>query len=160
MRRTEREASTPDFMEQVLKDAPALYLALNNGDAAPYVFAVNHILLDGSLYFHCATEGRKLDLMRANPRVGFFAAADIHVEGTTTRYRSVSGTGTAEIIRDPGQKTAVLKALAAWYEAPCHFPISAEKLAITCIVRIRIESLSGKHSRRGEGPRPVPHYEN
>ncbi len=146
-------------MEQVLKDAPALCLALNDGGQAPYVIAVNHILLDGSLYFHCAAEGRKLDLLLADPHVGFFAAADIYTEGTTTRYRSVSGTGTAEIVRDPERKEAVLKALAAWYKAPCRFPVSAEKLSITFVVRIRIESISGKHSRRGEGPRPVPHYE-
>lgn len=159
MRRTERQMLDVEFMHTVLRDAQKIYLAMN-AEGAPYVLPVNHIFHEGSIYFHCATEGRKLDLLRADPRIAFSTAVDIAVDGTTTRYRSVCGTGTAEIITDDTNlKNKILKAIAARFKAPCHFPVSEKKIAITGMVRIRIETMTGKYSRRGEGKRPMPHYE-
>ena len=158
MRRTEREMTDPSFMAQVLDEAGEIALGLNTG-AAPHVLFVNHVRVDQDVYFHCAWDGRKIDLLRANPQVGFTAAVDIRVEGTTTRYRSVCGVGRAEFVDDAQLKDTVLKALARKFKAPCHFPLSPEKDAATAVVRIRIESLSGKYSRSDEGPRPMPHYE-
>jgi len=153
----------PQFIHTVLQDAGEIYLALNTPNApnagAPYVLPVNHIFHEGCIYFHCATEGRKLDLLRGDPRIGFSTAVDIAVEGTTTRYRSVCGTGVAEIVSDDAEKNSILRAIAVRFKAPCHFPVSAEKFAATAIVRIRIESMTGKYSHSGEGKRPMPHYE-
>ena len=158
MRRTERQMLDPEFMHTVLRDAQEIYIALN-AKGAPYVLPVNHVFYEGCIYFHCATEGRKLDLLRADSRVGFSTAVDIAVDGTTTRFRCVCGTGVAEIVTDNAEKNSVLKAIAARFKAPCRFPVSAEKFAATGIVRIRIEDMTGKYSRRGEGKRPMPHYE-
>lgn len=154
MRRTERERLDLEFMHQVLMDAGEIYIALNAGNA-PYVLPVNYVFFNGCIFFHCAPEGRKLELLHADPRVGFSTAVDIRVENTTTRYRSVCGSGIAEVIDDPVLKNEALEALAARYQAPCVFPVPADKLARTTIVRIRIESLTGKHSHSGEGPRPA-----
>ncbi|MDR2055387.1 MAG: pyridoxamine 5'-phosphate oxidase family protein [Desulfovibrio sp.] len=151
MRRKEREMRDPAFMHGVLADARQMCLAFN-ADGAPYIVAVNHVFYKSALWFHCAAEGRKLDLLRADPRLGFFAAVDIAQDGTTTRYRSVCGTGRAEIINDAGLKLDILKAVAERFNAPCRFPVSSERLAATTIVRMEIETLAGKYSRRGEGP--------
>jgi nitroimidazol reductase NimA-like FMN-containing flavoprotein (pyridoxamine 5'-phosphate oxidase superfamily) len=151
MRRKEREKRDPAFMHSVLADARQMCLAFNSREA-PYIVAVNHVFHKGALWFHCAAEGRKLDLLRADTRLGFFAAVDIAQDGTTTRYRSVYGTGRAEIINDASLRHDILKVIAKRFEAPCRFPVSPEELAATTIVRIEIETLTGKHSRRGEGP--------
>jgi len=68
----------PQFMHAILRDAGEIYLALNapNTVDAPYVLPVNHVFHKGCIYFHCATERRKLDLLRANPRIGFSTAVD------------------------------------------------------------------------------------
>ena len=157
MRRSEREVTDPAFMRAVLEDARELYVSLNTG-GAPYVFCVNHFLHEGEIYFHCAPEGRKIDLMRSDPRAGFFTAADIRVEGTTTRYRSVYGTGTLEPVSDSALKAAALRSLAQKFKAPCKFPVSEAKFAATMLMHIRVDSMTCKYSRPGEGPRPVPHY--
>ncbi len=157
MRRSEREITDPKFMHAVLEDTGELYIALNT-EEAPYLFCVNHFFHDGELYFHCAPEGRKLDLMRRDPRVGFFTAADITVDGTTTRYRSVYGTGIMEPVRDADLKAAALTSLAKKFHAPCKFPVSEEKFAYTMLIHIRIEAMTCKYSRREEGPRTVPHF--
>ncbi|MBO6002672.1 MAG: pyridoxamine 5'-phosphate oxidase family protein [Mailhella sp.] len=157
MRRSEREVTDPAFMQAVLEEAGELYVSLNT-DGAPYMFCVNHFFHEGEIYFHCAPEGRKIDLLRRDPRAGFFTATDIRVEGTTTRYRSVYGTGTLEPVEDSGLKAAALRSLAKKYRAPCKFPVSEAKFAATMLIHIRVASMTCKYSRPGEGPRPVPHY--
>lgn len=158
MRRAEREMNDPAFMHQVLRNAGEIYLAMNNG-GAPYLVPVNFVFHAGDIFFHCALDGTKVSLLRRDPRVAFSTAVDIRIEGTTTRYRSVCGTGRAEFVEDAAKKSEALMAFAARFQAPCRFPVSGEKLAAAGVVRIRIESLSGKYSRPSEGPRPVPHYE-
>ncbi len=158
MRRAEREVLDVAFMHKVLEDAGEICLALNTG-GAPYVLPVNFVFHAGGIYFHCAPEGRKLDLWQVDPRVGFTAAVDIQVEKTTTRYRCVCGTGRILPVEAPDLKNAALKAFARKYKAPCHFPVSQEKFAYTRVMRIEIETLTGKYSHPNEGPRPVPHFE-
>jgi nitroimidazol reductase NimA-like FMN-containing flavoprotein (pyridoxamine 5'-phosphate oxidase superfamily) len=149
-----------EFMHAVLRDAQEIYIAMNAEDA-PYVLPVNHVFHEGCIYFHCAVEGRKLDLLRADPRIAFSTAVDIAVDGTTTRYRSVCGTGVAEIITDNVElKNEILQVIAARFKAPCHFPVSPKKIAITDMVRIHIKNMTGKYSRRDEGQRTMPHYEH
>ena len=158
MRRSEREMTDKDFMYNVLKDADFLMLSMNTGDF-PYIFCVNHVVHEGEIYFHCAREGYKIELMNRDPRAGFFTAVDIAVEKTTTRYRSVYGRGVLETVEDEEHKNIILKSLAKKYNAPCRFPISEQKLAATMIVHIRVSGMTCKYSRQGEGKRPVPHYE-
>jgi uncharacterized protein len=154
MRRKEREVLDPEFGRQVLREAQEMYVAFNTGEA-PYLLPVNHVLCGDYLYFHCAVAGRKLELMGKDPRVGFSTAVDIRVENTTTRYRSVCGTGIATWIDDPQLKHEVLRAIAERFQAPCSFPVPEEKFARTGVVRIEIQTLTAKHSRSGEGPRTV-----
>ena len=159
MRRTERQMLDVEFMHAVLRDAQEIYIAMN-AEGAPYVLPVNHVFHEGCIYFHCAAEGRKLDLLRADPRVGFSTAVDIAVDGAATRYRCVCGNGVAEIVTDDAAlKNSVLRVIADRFKAPCRFPVSEKKFAATGLVRIRIENMTGKYSRRGEGERPTPHYE-
>lgn len=157
MRRTEREVKDVAFMHQVLQDAAEIYVAMN-AEGAPYLLPFNFVFLDGCIYIHCAREGRKMDLLRADARVAFATAVDIQVEKTTTRYRSVAGTGTVELVEDDALKNKVLMALAQRFNAPCKFPVSPAKFSATQIVCIHVATLTGKYSHPAEGVRPVPHY--
>lgn len=157
MRRSEREITDTAFMHKVLEEAGEIYVAMNTG-GAPYILPFNFVFYQESVYIHCAREGRKWELWRADPRVAFAAAVDIRVEGTTTRYRSVTGDGLAEAVEDPELKNAALRAFAAKYKAPCRFPVSEAKFKATGLVRVTIRTITGKYSRPDEGVRPVPHY--
>ena len=105
------------------------------------------------LYFHCAKEGKKLDLLRKNPRVGFSAANMLRVFnkgiapcGYTTDYESVCGTGRAEILEDERARLHGLQVLMKHYSAE-DFPaesFSPKALSLTCVVRISVDSWSGK----------------
>jgi nitroimidazol reductase NimA-like FMN-containing flavoprotein (pyridoxamine 5'-phosphate oxidase superfamily) len=146
MRRKDREITDQSFMHEVLQEADVISVAFNTGEF-PYVLPFNFVLHGDGIFIHCAAEGRKLDLIGRDPRVAFCAAVDIRVENTTTRYRSVCGTGIATLVDDDTLKIETLKALAAKYKAPCVFPLPERTLAATRVVRVRIESMSGKRSR-------------
>ncbi|MDR1776720.1 MAG: pyridoxamine 5'-phosphate oxidase family protein [Desulfovibrio sp.] len=154
MRRTEREMTNPDFMFRVLEDADVVYIAMN-ASGCPYLLPFNFVLHEKALFIHCAHEGRKWDLLRADPHVAFATAVDIRVEKTTTRYRSVAGTGIASRVEDSDLKDTVLRALAKKFNAPCAFPLLKKEFDRTALIRVSIETMTGKHSRPEEKRPPA-----
>ncbi|MBR4975843.1 MAG: pyridoxamine 5'-phosphate oxidase family protein, partial [Thermoguttaceae bacterium] len=98
MRRRDREVVDPTRIEEIVAESAVLRLGLND-DGEVYVVPVNFgaEIIDGRrvFYFHSARSGRKLDVIRRNPRVGFELDAGFElVEGPTpcafsARYRSV-----------------------------------------------------------------------
>ncbi len=154
MRRKDKEITEPAAIRDILQRAEACHIAMIDGDE-PYVVPVNFAAGDGCLYFHSAPEGRKAEVLRRNPRVCFeaFTDAGLKAESGKTcewgfRYRSVVGYGRAEFVDDPAEKAGILGLIVAKYakgrEYQPGFP--PEVLARTAIVRIAIESLSGKIS--------------
>ena len=105
MRRAEREIRDPGELEDVIRRAEVCRLGMVDG-GEPYIVPMNFGYRDGHLYFHCAREGRKLDVLRANPRVCFELEAGVRtVRGETackwsTAYESVIGWGTATVLMD------------------------------------------------------------
>lgn len=147
MRRKDRERTEKAFLDQVLAEAEELWVGFNTG-GAPYVLPLNFAHVDGSLYLHCAVEGRKLELIRQDPRVGFSTAAGIVIvrEKFTTRYRSVCGVGRAVILEDAAERQRALDIISERYQALCPRPASEKMLARTAVIRIDIEEITGKES--------------
>jgi len=63
------------------------------------------------------------------------------------RFRSVIGVGRAEILEDAEEKRRGLECLMAQYSEEC-FVFPDDALARVCVVRVVIESISGKQSAR------------
>ncbi len=74
MTRREREVTDINEIKNILDTAKVLHLGLVDGDE-PYVVPMNYgYTLEGeklTVYLHGARRGRKLDLIRANPKVFF-----------------------------------------------------------------------------------------
>ena len=122
-------------------------------DGVPYVTPVNFVYRDGRIYFHCHTHGRKLDNIKANPRVCFevdemrkiYRAPKACDYGC--RYRSVIAFGTARLVEDPAAKLEILDWLVAKYAAGHGYaPVTAERAAACAVVEIRVEELTGKEN--------------
>lgn len=125
-----------------------MVVALNDGDGAPYAFPVNFVLLGDALYIHTAFTGKKMDLIRKNPRAGFSAYADVRIirEKATTTFRSVWRDRDGDYRRGQGGKT---------HRARCHHralqilvPAPRPRFLINrvAIIRIDIDSLMGKYA--------------
>ena len=118
-----------DFIDGVLNDADDMVVALNDGDGAPYAFPVNFVLLGDALYIHTAFTGKKMDLIRKNPRVGFSAYADVRI-----------------IRENKEEKRTALDAITVRYKSLCPRPAPDSMINRVAIIRIDIDSLMGKYA--------------
>ena len=132
-----------------------LGLAVNN---EPYVVPMNYgyTMEDGklTLYLHSAVQGRKLDMMRANPKVFFDIDCDlIPFEGRVPCqyglvYSSVMGRGTARIIEDVEEKKQAMSQLMKTQTGK-DFTFEDRLVSIVAVIRIDVEEYTAKH-------RPLP----
>ena len=70
IRRKEKTIEDAAELRAILREAKHVTLAMCR-DGEPYLVTVNHGFDPERrcLYFHCAREGKKVDILRANPRV-------------------------------------------------------------------------------------------
>jgi nitroimidazol reductase NimA-like FMN-containing flavoprotein (pyridoxamine 5'-phosphate oxidase superfamily) len=152
MRKAEREIKERGELEDVIRRAEVCRLAMVD-DGEPYIVPMNFGYRDGCLYFHCAKEGRKLDILRKDPRVCFEMEADVRlVKGEnpcqwSTSYESVIGWGTAEVLLEEKEVREGLEVLMSHYtQGP--FAFDPRSLSLTALIRVRVDRMTGKRSKR------------
>lgn len=151
MRRQDRAMKASREMELFLEQGAVGRLALTTKDG-PYVVPVNYLFNDGNIYFHTAVSGRKVESIQADARVCFLVD-EVGPQvlwdrgcGISQIYRSVLCFGKAEFLEDPTQKRAILEKMVQKY-VPSSYPLSPIKdqnIQMTAVVRIVIETMSGK----------------
>lgn len=150
MRRKDKEITDRSEMLEIIRRAEVCRLGMCEGDM-PYVVPMSFGIDGDRLYFHWATEGRKLDIIRRNPKV--CVEFDIDVETIRgekgcdfgTKYRSVIGFGTACIIEERNEVLRGLDALVLHYGGePGGY--SDEMLGKIAIIRVDVTSMTGKRS--------------
>lgn len=128
-------------------------LSTVDGDGAPYATPLSYVMIDGSILFHCAQVGHKIDNLSRDARVCFCvvgAVQAVYEGGFTTNYQSALAFGTARKVTDAMEKRAALMALAKKYlpEHMAKAPGDIEgSLEATAVYRIEIESITGKARR-------------
>lgn len=115
MRRQDRLLS-PSETRDILLKAEWGTLATVGPDGCPYAVPLNYVLIDNTIFFHCATEGRKLDNIAFEPRVSFNVATGVQVlpEQVSTAYQSVTIFGLARL-GNAQEKYSALKELLIKY---------------------------------------------
>jgi len=126
-------------------------LATCGADGQPYITPLNYIFHRGSIYFHCAPKGHKLDNIAANNRVCFEVSQSdklVFTEkacGCSTRYTSVVVFGKAHIVNDEEEMTDVLNTLTARFAAGRPFAaVDAAMLKGCVVVAISVDKVTGK----------------
>ena len=151
LRRKERTMNTSREMELLLKRMPVGRLAVMTEDG-PYIVALNYLFLEGSIYFHSAQAGRKIEALRADSRVCFLVD-DVgpqvlweHGCGISQIYRSVICFGKAELVGGPVEKRRILERMVRKFVPAKHplSPLKDQNIKRTAVVKIVVESMSGK----------------
>ncbi len=152
MRKAEREIKDQRELEDVIRRAEVCRLAMID-DGVPYIVPMNFGYRDGTFYFHCAREGRKLDILRKHPRVCFELEADVRLARGddpckwSTSYESIIGWGVADIIVDEEEARKGLEVLMSHYtEGP--FDFDPRSLSLTAVIKVKAERMTGKRSKR------------
>jgi nitroimidazol reductase NimA-like FMN-containing flavoprotein (pyridoxamine 5'-phosphate oxidase superfamily) len=125
MRRNDRKIKDRAFIDGIIRRCQVCHLAMC-GDGQPYIVPLNFGYDGRFLYFHAALEGRKIDIIKKNNRVGFeFYILHEIVKAEQAckwgaKYESVIGSGTAEIIDDLDVKKEALEWIMRQYFDSSH----------------------------------------
>lgn len=155
MRRKEREVADINRIRQVLEDCGVCRLALND-ENAPYVVPLSfgYEFSAGSLilYFHCANEGKKIELIKKCPQAGFetdsfkeLVTAD-KACGYTAKYASVIGRGNVDIVENNSEKLKGLLAIMRHYTGRTDFDMPSEALSAVCVLKLTAVEFSCKEN--------------
>jgi len=157
MRRNDREITDQAELFGIIEKCDVCRLGLSL-DGAPYVVPMNFGCEYGggalTLYFHCAREGKKLDIIRRNPNA-FFEADCSHklidapdACGMTMEYESVMGSGVVSIVADPDEKARGLALIVHRYSPGKHVSFTERELASVEVLKFEAAELSGKRLKR------------
>jgi len=156
---TKRECAVtdPEQIRHILDTAKVLHLGLSVSDE-PYVVPMNYgyTMEEGKLvlYLHSAVKGKKLDMMRANPKVFFSIDCDrMPFEGRVACqyglvYSSIMGRGTATIVEDVEEKKQAMSLLMKTQTGK-DFTFENRLVSIVAVIRIDVSEYTTKH-------RPLP----
>ena len=116
MRRSDREQSL-EFSLALIDRCQHGTVAFATEDGAPYCIPLSLVRVGDKLYFHCAKEGHKTDLLRHDSRVCItFVGADepafVAPAMYTTYFQSAVVIGRASEVTEPEEKAEALRALA------------------------------------------------
>lgn len=155
MRRKDREITEVNEIISVIEKCDCCRIAFNDDDY-PYIVPMNfgfkcenNII---ELYFHCAGEGKKTDLILKNPKVAFeMDCSHKLITGEnacdyTMEYESVIGFGSASFIDE--NKAQALDIIMRKYSSQTEFKYDEKRLGAVRIFKITVKSITGKRLKK------------
>ena len=153
----ERQVTDPKEILRILDEAKVLQLGLSVNDE-PYVVPMNYgyTMEEGKLtiYLHSAVKGKKLDMVRKNPKVFFSLDCDRQpFEGRVPCqyglvYSSLMGRGIATLVEDVEEKKQAMSILMKTQTGK-DFSFEDRLVSIVTVIRIDVQEYTAKH-------RPLP----
>lgn len=152
MRRNERELSEIQDIEEIIMKADVCRIAFAN-ENIPYIVTMNFGYSGGDkacLYFHCAIEGRKLEMIKKNNYVCFEMDTDHKIykgeQGCDwgMNYSSVVGYGKISVLEDNVTRIEGLNCIMAHYSDRKDFAYDEKTLERTTILRLDLQEMTGK----------------
>ena len=157
MTKRERQITDPQQILDILDRGKVLHLGLC-ADNMPYVVPMKYgYTMEGgklTVYLHSAVQGKKLDMLRANPNIFFAIDCDrIPFEGKLPCqygmvYSSIMGTGTAQLVEDVEEKKRAMSILMKTQTGK-DFSFEDRLVSIVAVIRIDVTEYTAKH-------RPLP----
>ena len=157
MTKRERQITDPVQIRHILDSAKVIHLGLSVHDE-PYVVPMNYgYTMEAdklTIYLHSAVRGKKLDMIRANPKVFFSIDCDrMPFEGPQPCrygmvYSSIMGRGNATIVEDVEEKKQAMTIFMKTQSGK-DFTFEDRLVSMVSVVRIDVAEYTAKH-------RPLP----
>ena len=148
MRRKDKEITDTEAIVSIIRRSTVCRLGMSD-DGQPYVIPMSFGYQDGAVYFHCAPEGRKIEILRKNPRVCIEFDVDCLLKTGDSackwgfHFNSAIAFGVAAIIEDSTEKQAVLDIIMRQYSGDV-FMYSESALDKIVVIRVNVTELTGK----------------
>lgn len=152
MRKKEREITEITEIEAIISEADVCHIAFADNNI-PYIVSMNFGYCGGNqkrLFFHCAPEGRKLEMMKRNNYVCFeMDTAHSIVAGKeacdyTMKYASVVGYGYLNVINESNEKIEGLNHIMKHYAGSGEYSFSPTSLIKTLVLCLTITEITAK----------------
>jgi nitroimidazol reductase NimA-like FMN-containing flavoprotein (pyridoxamine 5'-phosphate oxidase superfamily) len=150
MRRADKAIQDEDDLKKILRTTEYVTIALSKDDE-PYLVSLSHGYDEekNCIYFHCASEGKKLDYMKVNDRTwgqaiqdhGYMQAECNHA------YATVQFSGRTKFLEDLEEKHRAMVVMIRQLDSDPEKMIKGlkpESLGSTVIGRIDIDYMTGK----------------
>ena len=150
MRKKEKEITEKAVIEAIITKSLVCRLALSD-DNSPYIVPLCFGYNDKVLYFHGSQKGKKIDIIKKNPKVCFEFDTDIEIIEVedacrwSMQYKSVIGFGNAVILKDTEEKRKALDIIMSQYSDGT-FEFDDSILKKTAVIKVEIGSMTGKHA--------------
>lgn len=149
MRRWKQQLTDEECVK-ILKEEPRGVLAINGDDGYPYALPLDFIYdeEDGRLYFHCAKEGAKIDLLKKSEKVSFCVMDQgYRKEGEwALNIKSVIIFGRIELVTDQERAIDHVRKLGMKYSPTVEYVEEEIKNAASRVqmLALTIEHMTGK----------------
>ena len=155
MIRAEKEVTDRDEILAFLQRNKIIRVAFHT-KSAPYIvplcYGFDYDDTTLILYFHGAMRGRKLELAKENPHVGF--EIDTYIEAKTSeqacasslKYESMIGTGNLHIIEDAAEKVHCLNRIMFQFTGKEEWEYREEMLKKTTAFELNCDSFTVKQN--------------
>ena len=153
MRRKEREVTDYNKMIEILKSCDCCRIGLVD-DKGAYIVPMNFGYEDNNgkltLYFHGATEGKKIDLINNQPEISFetdtndrkqYHLLQAHV---SYLYQSIMGKGQVKIVADRDTKIKGLNQIMHHYTGKSDYEFNENVLERTAVIKLAVTEWSCK----------------
>lgn len=161
MRRKDREVTDPMKIADIISRCTCCRVGFFDGGEV-YIVPLNfgYQFKDNActLYFHGAKEGRKIDLIRKNPEVGFEMDTDLAVYALgesetacdyTACFQSIIGSGTVSLVSEPEEKRLGLSLLMEHNTGKREWRYHEKMVDAVAVFKLEVTKLSCKeHQRR------------
>jgi hypothetical protein len=152
MRRKERAITDIHLIEEIITSSDVCRIGMADNNV-PYIVTMNFGYSGGEsrcLYFHCASEGKKLDIIKRNSFVCFEMDTDHKVYAGEQgcdwgmNYSSVVGYGNIFIVTDKEIRIKGLDCIMKQYGEDKKFTYDEKVLSRTTILKLEIKEMTGK----------------
>lgn len=158
MRRAEREVTDINEIERILREARVCRLALMDGKY-PYIIPMcfGYSLTAGQLelYFHCAPQGKKTDLLKINNNAAFEIDKLNEIYSTSelacsfsAAYECITGVGSVEVINGIEKLTGLNSIMEKYAGAGKEYKYSEKMLNNVVILKLTAEEFCCKQNKR------------
>lgn len=154
MRRSDREVAGLQNIVDILDKCEILRLGVCRDDK-PYIVPMNfaYEIIDERLfiYLHCASEGKKLDIISENNNVCFEADCSYKILeaedacGWSAEYESVIGEGNINVLAQDNQKVDALNIFMKRYGYNGTPNYNQKALSAVTVLQVSVTSITGKH---------------
>ncbi|MWV46871.1 flavin-nucleotide-binding protein [Paenibacillus sp. HJL G12] len=162
MRRKEFSVKEEQEIHDFLSGMSFGFLGTIGEDGRPRVTPLNYVYDGGIFYFHGSRIGEKMEHLKANPHVSFSVADEYAVIPSyftdpslacpaTSYFKSVTATGTAEVVKDLEEKAAAFSMLmkklqpeGGYEPIEASNPVYAPRLRNVAVVKIVADHISAK----------------